>query len=69
MRYVFILKDDRALVFDEVGAKEWLMEVFPANWPIIVLRQEGEHTWERIVPELVWSNSARKYVINWQYYT
>lgn len=68
MRHIFILKDGRAFVFDEKGAAEWLLEVFPVNWPVTVLREEGEHTWERIVPELVWSNSQRKYVIEWQYF-
>lgn len=68
MRYVFILKDGRVPVFDEEGANEWLMEVFSVNWPVTVLCEEGEHTWVRMVPELVWSNSQRKYVIEWQYF-
>ena len=70
MRYVFIFKDGRALTFaDEQGACEWLMEVFPVIWPETVLREEGEHTWERVVPEIQWSASDRKYRVTWQYYT
>lgn len=69
MRYVFILNDGRAVAFANNGAaEEYLTEIFPANWPKTILREEGEMTWERVVPELVWSSSQRKHVIEWSYY-
>lgn len=69
IRHVFIMKDGRALVFaDQKGASEWLKEVFPVNWPETVLREEGEHTWERLVPSYVWCNSEKRSDIVWQYY-
>lgn len=66
--WIIAFEDGRATCFDsEARVAEWLMDMPACKWPSVILRREGEHTWEQMAADCVWLNSERKHKIVFQY--